>query len=157
GGYELACAQVVTWLVSMGRDVTVLTQRGLPSSSDPRLAVLRRLFFSFLQGDRSRATFKRHLFHRSRATFKRHLFRQLAFDLWNYFALRLVVSRFKPHLIFVFNPSGLGGLLLEWLHRPRNRPIVVHDISDEWLLHAYQHDAWFLLPKLEVRTPFKRL
>ena len=144
GGYELACAQVVTWLVSMGRDVTVLTQRGLPSSSAPGLAVLRRLFFSFLEGDRS-------------ATFKRRLLRQLAFDLWNYLALRLVVSRFKPDLIFVFNPSGLGGLLLEWLHRPRNRPIVVHDISDEMLLHAYQRDAWFLLPNLEVRTPFKRL
>src|SRR5207247_3891987 len=119
-------------------------QRCVHSSSAPRLAVLRRLFFSPFEGDRSRATFKRHL-------------RQLAFDLWNYFALRLVVCRFKPDLIFVFNPSGLGGLLLEWLHRPRNRLIVVHDIFDEWLLHAYQRDAWFLLPNLEVRTPFKRL
>jgi glycosyltransferase involved in cell wall biosynthesis len=69
----------------------------------------------------------------------------------------LVVSRFKPDLIFVFNPLGLSGLLLERLHRPRNRPIVVHDIFDEWFLYAYQHDAWFLLKNLEVRTPFNRL
>src|SRR5207244_11417537 len=91
GGYGLACAQVVTWLVSMGRDVTVLTQRGVPSSWTPGLPLLRRLFFCFPEGDWSRATFKR------------HLLLQLAFDLWNYFALRLVVSRFKPDLIFVLH------------------------------------------------------
>lgn len=146
GGYEMVCADVVNRLVSRGSTVTVLTKTktGLPSSRSTHLSVLRKLFHTFPPSDPNRASFRLYL---------RHIWR----DVWNRFLVARFSRSWKPDIVLVFNPSGLGAPLLEWLHSSRCKAPVVHDISDEWLLFAYQQDAWFCLARRDVWFLVKRV
>jgi glycosyltransferase involved in cell wall biosynthesis len=142
----MVCQEVVNRLVSRGSTVTVLTKTktGLPSSRSTDLSILRKLFLTFPESHPNRATFKLHL---------RHVWR----DVWNRFLVARFSRSWKPDIVLVFNPSGLGAPLLEWLHSSRCKGPVVHDISDEWLLFAYQQDAWFCLAKRDVWFLVKRV
>lgn len=146
GGYEMVCADVVNRLVSRGSTVTVLTKTktGLPSSRSTHLSVLRKLFHTFPPSDPNRASFRLYL---------RHIWR----DVWNRFLVARFSRSWKPDIVLVFNASGLGAPLLEWLHSSRCKAPVVHDISDEWLLFAYQQDAWFCLARRDVWFLVKRV
>jgi len=143
----MVCADVVNRLVSRGSTVTVLTKTktGLPSSHSTHLSVLRKLFHTFPETDLNRVTFRLHL---------RHIWR----DVWNRFLVAGFSGFWKPDIVIVFNPSGLGAPLLEWLHGSRCKAPVVHDISDEWLpFGAYQQDAWFCLARRDVWFLVKRV
>jgi glycosyltransferase involved in cell wall biosynthesis len=103
------------------------------------------LFHTFPETDLNRVTFRLHL---------RHIWR----DVWNRFLVAGFSGFWKPDIVIVFNPSGLGAPLLEWLHGSRCKAPVVHDISDEWLpFGAYQQDAWFCLARRDVWFLVKRV
>lgn len=135
GGYELICADVVVGLRGRGHNVTVLTSSPglLPGKRDSN--VLRLLKGRFPYQPCSNI-------------------REVVQNIWNRFILQIVVKIFKPEIIYVFNPNGLGGLVLDWLH---SQPIsVVHDIMDTALISIYQSDIWFKISKKNIKSPFKR-
>ncbi len=136
GGYELACADVVAGLQRRGWRVSVLT-----SWSGHRRPSLEpgvfRLLKAHMPWDGTIA--------RTSST---------AWSLWNRTVLQFAVNVTTPHAIQVFNPSGLGGLVLDHMHSQR-RPII-HDVSDSALIHALGSDAWFSFSAAPAATTFKQ-
>jgi glycosyltransferase involved in cell wall biosynthesis len=124
GGYELACAEIVDAFRQRGHQITVLTSwRGLqrPKVEQSVLRLLRiRLWYE--SPFRNRGI-------------------ELIWYLWNCLILKFVVWKIKPDVIHVFNPSGLGSFILDWLHS-QDIPII-HDVFDSWLIEAYRSDIWF--------------
>jgi glycogen synthase len=138
GGYEIVCDRVVRSLRGRGHEVAVLTShRGVPV---PRTeGPVRRWLTLDLPSDDE---------HRGVA-------RILADAAYNRQVVSRLVSRLKPDLVHVFNPSGLGASLLHWLHG--SGETVVHDICDTHLAHVYSADWWFALPQAEITSPARNL
>jgi len=121
GGYELACQDVAEALAARGHEVRILTSsHGMPGPVREG-AVARILEREYPP----RADWKAE--RRASAANVAHLGRE--------------VRDFAPEVIHVFNPSGLTGAFLSWLHAASPCP-VVHDISDLWLPNAYAEDTW---------------
>jgi glycosyltransferase involved in cell wall biosynthesis len=129
GGYELACHDVACSLARRGHQVQILTSTyGVPAPC--REGNVARLLDRAYPPDA--------LWRRERAR-SRH----------NVAVLSAEVAGFRPDLVHVFNPSGLSGAVLTWLHHACPCP-VVHDISDLWLPNAYAEDTW---ARFADRTP----
>jgi len=137
GGYELACADVVEGLRKRGWHPLVLTSSG-GTRLPPREPAVLRLLQLNLPG---------------MATPRRTM--AIAGPIWNRFVLQVVSSLVSARILHVFNPSGLGGLLLDGIHS-QPRP-VVHDVSDPWLLDAFRGDFWFNFVKSRAGTRPKRI
>lgn len=121
GGYELACHDVSESLAERGHEVRVVTStHGVEGPvREGRVArVLDRRYPPDPDWKREWSRSRRNV-------------RILAEE----------VEAFSPDLLHVFNPSGLSGALLTWLHGSCPKP-VVHDISDLWLPNAHDEDTW---------------
>lgn len=135
GGYELACHDVARSLSARGHQVRVLTStHGVPAPC--RDGDVARLLDRGYPPD---------------ADWRRERMRSRN----NVGALAAEVESFRPELVHVFNPSGLSGALLTWLHHACPCP-VVHDISDLWLPNAYAEDTWARFAERFPR-PLRRL
>jgi glycosyltransferase involved in cell wall biosynthesis len=75
-----------------------------------------------------------------------------ASHVWNRAVIGATVRRVRPDLVFVFNPSGVGGLAMQWLHSSE-RVRVVHDVSDAALLDFYTFDVWLRVLAPDGRRP----
>jgi glycosyltransferase involved in cell wall biosynthesis len=150
GGYELACADVVESLLARGWDVRVLTSRFRAETDDTDARVERSLYVR-LPGAGA-------------ATWPLH---ELLHHIENRRLLRRSLARNRPDVVLAFNLSGLGGPLLDRLHR-QPRP-VVHDVSDASLAFRFANDVWFerivrpapgsrrLLARTAVRIAFRAI
>lgn len=128
GGYELACADVVSQLSRRGKAIEVLTSwRGF---GGPRVVhKARRLL-------RIQAAFD--------VPFS-NVTHELVWNLWNRAILARCVNRFSPDVILAFNLGGLGHPVVHWL---QSQPIpVVHEVADKALL-TYRPGAgpWPAIP-----------
>lgn len=136
GGYELVCADIVDALRKRGHCIKVLTSfRGLkcPKIESEVFRLLKvRFWFE--------------------PPFKNRLI-EFLWHLWNLFVLRILIKSLKPDVIYAFNLSGLGGLILSWLY---TQPLsVVNDIIDTHLIRAYQNDVWFEFCQRSPQSKFK--
>jgi glycogen(starch) synthase len=124
GGYELACRDVVDGLRSRGHEIEVVTST-----------------YGHAAPCRSRDVYRVLSWDPSGGALGAPRAASLLAALRNRRIVRRRVRRFRPSAVFIFNESGLGGALLDWLH---SQPLpVAHDISDAALLTAYANDAWF--------------
>lgn len=124
GGYELAAQETVDALRARGHAIRVLTSLYGVRAPSLKRGVARILW----QGYYGRLPSTRWI-------------ALVLGALWNTVVIRAALHALKPDVVLIFNPSGLGAPVLDWLHR---QPLpVVHDVSDLWLSEAYAQDAWF--------------
>ena len=104
GGYELGCAEATAELTRRGHEVRVLTStpRSADAAEDPTRRVLR---FTDVYDKESAAAADPDIWHHTLA-------RATLLDARNLAALRSEVQGFDPHVVYLWNLVGIGGIAM---------------------------------------------
>jgi len=137
GGYELACEQMVNFLLQRGNNVQVITSDYRKEADLQPLEYVHRV----LTWDHK--IHNKRYYQRICWLIKRELRARRVYHHW----------RFFPDIVFAWNCNGIPISFLQYFQR-NDIPIICY-VFDEWLCH-WNDDVWISMKKSISAQPWKQ-